>query len=118
MMCPTHGLLELVAAYPAMATSGHLKSTSPSPKLAAEKGGQAESTAAQLRLLFASVFNGIKENEIATAGLDVTPGWDSLAQLRVIMEVEKRFKVQIPMHLMDKLTSHDLILAHLLGIIS
>ena len=37
---------------------------------------------------------GVSNEQIRDGGLGLTPGWDSLAQIQILLEVEKQFKLK------------------------
>jgi acyl carrier protein/catechol 2,3-dioxygenase-like lactoylglutathione lyase family enzyme len=107
---PAHGLVELVAAYP-------VELTLPAPVIAGHHGGHAGPPAGQLRPsetidreligAFKSVLKKLSESEIRSGQLGSTKGWDSLAQIQLTMEIERRLGIRIPMRQVEKLTSFD-----------
>lgn len=49
-------------------------------------------------------------NEIQHGGMDSTPGWDSLAQIQILLEVEKEFKISFSSNDFEKLRNFSGIL--------
>jgi acyl carrier protein len=64
-------------------------------------------------LCFANVFPGIKPDQLSTASSSSLPGWDSIAQVRLMSSIEEEFGVQLEIEDFEELVSYDLIVAHL-----
>lgn len=110
----SQGLFEFVEALP----SGHEVESSPETKVPTQPGVATQSRydapAADLQNLddrltgiFAGNFPGIEKSRVATAMLDETTGWDSLAQLRLMMDVERAFGIEISADEIGELTSFE-----------
>lgn len=107
-----HGVFELVESFPArsVGTAEAIRSkdmASPAPRrIPVELVDAATAdTAVRLRKVFARVFPAVGETAIDTTAINVTDGWDSLAQLRLVMEVEKEFGIDIAPDEISKLTN-------------
>ena len=115
LMHPAHGLLELVAAYPSeIAAPPRVRTVTTSPIGRSDKVHRARSPAIETELItaFRTVLPKLIEADIRTAQFGQTPGWDSLAQIQLTMEVERRLGIRIPMRLIEKLTSFEAFAAH------
>lgn len=101
----THGLIELVAAWPAdFAVSDDAR-----PARAEMRGEDARASSfddGPLLAVFRSILKTLSDADIRSAELGCTPGWDSLAQLQLVMEVERQLDVRIPMKTIENLNSY------------
>lgn len=107
-----HGVFELVEAFPARSAStadairsNGMESPAVRKKPAAQIDAAAAGTAERLRKVFARVFPAVGETAIDTTAINVTKGWDSLTQLRLVMEIEKEFGIDIAPDEISKLTN-------------
>jgi acyl carrier protein len=63
--------------------------------------------------LLRDFFPEVADAEILSARMGETPGWDSLQQVRLAMEVESRFGIEIPAEDISRLTSYEALRARL-----
>ena len=71
----------------------------------------------ELRQIFKDIFLISSESEIDSASLENTKGWDSFSHMRLIIEVEERFKIgPIPPQVIAKLTSFSAISEYLISL--
>jgi acyl carrier protein len=114
------GVFELVEAFPCqggvrptMASRnkdvGRAFQKIPVPQTDATAMGMNE----RLRTVFGRVFPVVDEGDIGTAAINVTPGWDSLAHIRLVMEIEAEFGIDIMPNDIGRLTSYRSILDQL-----
>ncbi|MGE0700262.1 MAG: VOC family protein [Hyphomicrobiaceae bacterium] len=114
---PAHGLVELVAAYPVefgFAGTGAAKHVDVETLTPARSRARAAPVALETDLVaaFKAVLPKLDEAQIRNARLGTTPGWDSLAQIQLTMEVERRLGIRIPMRQIEKLTTFEAFVAH------
>lgn len=130
---PLHGLVEFVEALPG-ATAASVDSAPGRTAAAADSaagGHRSVAEAANARTAVAAVgqpgdirrldeilhrlLPELAADEVAAAALGVTPGWDSLLQIRLIMEVEQAFGIEIPAERIPALASYAALARHLAG---
>jgi acyl carrier protein/catechol 2,3-dioxygenase-like lactoylglutathione lyase family enzyme len=114
------GVFELVEAFPCGGArptmAGRNKDvgrTAFQKKPAPQTDTTATDTNERLRTVFGRVFPAVKEGDMDTVAINVTPGWDSLAQIRLVMEIEAEFGIDILPNDIGKLTSYRIILDQL-----
>ena len=44
--------------------------------------------------MFKKVLTKASDEDITEGGMGITPGWDSLAQIQIMLEVEKEFEIK------------------------
>ena len=104
VMHPSHGLLELVEAYP--------RQTLSSPKSNVKSQTEREIFnrenvfANQLNSIFAKLLPSLSDENLFNASLGSPSQWDSLMQLQLIMAIESNFNCHVPSSLIGKLTSY------------
>jgi methylmalonyl-CoA/ethylmalonyl-CoA epimerase len=62
---------------------------------------------AALAQVFADLFPALRETGVKAARLEVTPGWDSLGHIRLIMSLEQRLGMTIPSSAIAQLVDYD-----------
>ena len=62
---------------------------------------------AALAQVFADLFPALRETGVKAARLEVTPGWDSLGHIRLIMALEQRLGMTIPSSAIAQLVNYD-----------
>ncbi len=67
----------------------------------------------RLRKVFGRVFPKVEEGGIDAAAINITQGWDSLTHIRLVMEIEKEFSIDILPDDIGRLTSYCSILEKL-----
>lgn len=96
------GLFELVESYPSQKSShamacnntkagGAVNPSISMPQTNVSIAGVDE----RLRNVFSKVFSFSEGNDIAAATINGTPGWDSLTHIRLVMEIEAEFGIDI-----------------------
>ena len=119
---PAHGVVELVAAYPSeYAVAARLATETPASAISAASpsesasGGEDKTKIIRRELLvvFRKILAKAPPDALEGAALGVTEGWDSLAQLQIVMGVEKAFGVRVPMRDIERLASFEAYVAYL-----
>jgi acyl carrier protein len=107
LMQPGHGLVELVARSPV--DRGTLATVrTPSTTTTSLDGGDGREEAGTETLvagIVAEVLRLATLDDARRCSLGSSEGWDSLAQLQIVTEVEARFDVRLPMDQLDHLGS-------------
>lgn len=104
-----HGLFEFVEAFPGADGDPVEKEpepesiSSPADISADHEGGE---LASRLKSVFTKIIPLIQESDLPDAGIDSSPGWDSLAHIQLIMEIEAQFNVEIPSTRIATLTTY------------
>jgi len=62
---------------------------------------------AALAEVFTDLFPALRETVLKAARLEVTPGWDSLGHIRLIMALERRLGITIPSSAIAQLVDYD-----------
>ena len=62
---------------------------------------------AALAQVFTDLFPALREPGVKAAQLEVTPGWDSLGHIRLIMALEQRLGMTIPSSAIAQLVNYD-----------
>jgi len=62
---------------------------------------------AALAQVFTDLFPALRETGVKAAQLEVTPGWDSLGHIRLIMALEQRLGMTIPSSAIAQLVNYD-----------
>lgn len=111
---PAHGLLELVAAFPCteLAASEVCAPPLPTPAVSSPPTSTVSPRCFRARLL--AVLSSLLPQwpaEASDAAMGVTPGWDSLMQLRIVMALEREFACHIPAAQVNQLISGSALLA-------
>lgn len=102
-----HGLVEIAAAYPVnMGSSDGALKQPPVTLSRLVATPRVTTDNPELLSIFKRVLKKLSEDEIRNAKLGMVEGWDSLAQLQLIMDVERLFKLRIPMAAIEKLNSY------------
>ncbi len=60
---------------------------------------------ARVKQIVATLFNVDEDSLTLTSSPKEIPGWDSMGQLMLILELEQQFEIQIPPDRAEKLTS-------------
>ena len=102
---PAHGLLELVAAYPAIDAREPVALPATGSTASLSVPASDGTNHDKLMQVFRAVLKAVPVAEIPKAHIQTTKGWDSLAHIHLIMETERRFKIRLPMQDMAKLDS-------------
>lgn len=68
---------------------------------------------ARLTRCFAAVFPNLKDQQIATAGLDTVEGWDSVAAATLVTTIEEEFGIELDGEALNNLTSYRAIFDYL-----
>ncbi|MDK8874847.1 VOC family protein [Paracoccus sp. SSJ] len=108
---PAHGLVELVAAWPTMAAPAAAPAKA-SPVPTAPAAPSSAEAQPELVAAFRTVLRKLSTEEVTEARFGDAPGWDSLAHLQLVMEVERRLGIRIPTREMGNLTSFAAFAAH------
>lgn len=110
---PAHGLVELVAAWPAMAglPTGSAATPVVSATVVVPVAAPAEAQP-ELVAAFRAVLRKLPAEAVTEARFGAAEGWDSLAHLQLVMEVERRLGIRIPTREMGNLTSFAAFAAH------
>lgn len=90
---PSHGLLELLEAGP----------TTDSPPVSPSSYNAPPS---RLDSMLLSLLPKLSPEQLASAAMNSTPGWDSLMQLRLMMVLEREFKTSIPTAKFEQLKTY------------
>lgn len=113
----SQGVFEFVEAFPrsagAMSAEFPLRPSSSVGRVAPAR--TPSDVATRLEAVFRRVFPSLGSMSVAEAAIRNTPGWDSLAQIRLIMEIESEFGVSIPAEAIAELTTYKCILQTLQG---
>lgn len=124
LMHKLHGVFELVEAFPAgqlhPAAGQAASSQQPSAPAVPDAPSRIPSTAGgpredRLTKVFLSVFPRLDRASAASAALDQTEEWDSLAHIQLMMEVESEFEVRFSPHEIAKAKNFQSILGLLPG---
>ena len=111
LMHHAHGLFELVEAYGSLAGGAVFVPAAVSP---ADATAPVPTSDIQIGLTnaFQKIFHDTLPKHTDDWTMEGIKGWDSLQHMRLIMEVERRFDVALPSHLLGALRSYrDLVAA-------
>jgi acyl carrier protein/aminoglycoside N3'-acetyltransferase/catechol 2,3-dioxygenase-like lactoylglutathione lyase family enzyme len=106
------GLLELVEADPIEIAASAGK---PQPLPEAPPTNSQKADSATLDEIVCSLLPGMDTADLPDSGLDYTPGWDSLTQLRIIMAIESAFGISISSTALERLTTYRRLQDYLRG---
>jgi len=114
------GVFELVEAFPCqvgnltMATSNKvIDKVTTHNRHALKTDIVAEGIDERLHKVFRNIFPKVEEVNIETAAINIAEGWDSLTHIRLVMEIEEEFGIDILPDDISKLTSYFKILEKL-----
>lgn len=104
----SQGVFEFVEAFPHVWVADR---SLPAAVAAARPAASAtDDIPERLAIVLRRVFPALESTAVSKAGIGNAPGWDSLAQIRLVMEIESAFGVDIPSGLIPELTTYERIL--------
>lgn len=108
----SQGVFELVEAFPGDADLIPL--TRPVPVSArrerSKTGATSGDVSARLESVLRRMLPSLAEAQVSGATMGKTQGWDSLAQIRIVMEIESEFGVNVPSEKIAELTAYEQLL--------
>lgn len=108
----SQGVFEFVEAFP---RPGDARVAERPPLAAAVAAARPTASATddipeRLAIVLRRIFPALESTAVSKAGIGNAPGWDSLAQIRLVMEIESAFGVDIPSEAITELTTYERIL--------
>ncbi len=115
------GVFELLEAFPSQKSGsvmadGNRRTAPPNismPQTDVSVADTDTDTDKRLRKVFGRVFPLIGEADITATAINITPGWDSLTHIRLMMEIEAEFAIDILPDDIGRLTNYCSILKKL-----
>lgn len=107
----SQGLFEFVEAFPRLGDARVADRPLPAAVAAARLTvSAADDIPERLAIVLRRVFPALESTAVSKAGIGNAPGWDSLAQIRLVMEIESAFGVDVPSEIIPELTTYERIL--------